>query len=193
MQLAQRPGLPQHVGHVQAAGFPDPQPGLAPQPRGGIAAGGGQVLAGHSEVVTPAVEELLQLGVGGRDADVQAPVVAGPVQLIDRGLDHLAGQCVDLHLVPQFEVLEEHRDPERLARDRGPGLATAALREKPVGVVRAGGPQVPAHRLTQLAHGLELRLHRLVRHPGRRAGEHEAGDQVLLERVQIPVTGVLSC
>jgi hypothetical protein len=145
-------------------------------------------LRAHGEVVTPAVEELLQLGIGGRDADVQAPVVAGPVQLIDRALNHLASQRVDLHLVPQLEVLEEHRDPERLARDRGPGLATAALSEKPVGVIRAGGPQVPAHRLAQLAHGLEFRLDRLVRHSSRRAGEHEAGDQVLLEGVQIPVT-----
>jgi len=98
---------------MRASLIRDPQPHVGRQPRGRVVAGGRGELATGDRLGAPSGEQLLDLGLGRRDPKLRVDRGPWPVQLVQRALDHAAGEVVQLDLVPQLQELEEHRQRRR--------------------------------------------------------------------------------
>ncbi len=143
VQLAEPAQLPPHVIQVQHAGLVDPQADVGRQPGGGVVAGGRGEFAAGDQLAAPPGEQLLHLGLRGRHPQLRAGRSTRPVHLIQRALDHAAGQVMQLDLVPQLQELEEHRHRGRPAGARRRPRISQHLAEVGIRVVRLHLPQRP--------------------------------------------------
>src|SRR4051812_23624993 len=104
-RATQRPNMwPVQPSSATATRMPRGQPGdrVIPGGPGELAAGG--------QLLTPPGEQLLDLGLGRRDPKLRFDRGPRPVHLVQRALEHPAGQVVDLGLVPQLQELEVDRE-----------------------------------------------------------------------------------
>ncbi len=147
MRLAELAQIGPPVADVEHRRLGDPQPDPAPQRRRQIVACRRQVLARRRQRVGPRAEERVHVVLRRRDAADARIAARGPVELVDRLLDHHAGERGDVALVAGDQELEEVGDGVRL-RPHG-GVSESALLalvcEIPVRVGRRRGP----HRASQ--------------------------------------------
>ncbi len=139
VQLAEPAQLPPHVVQVQHPGLVDPQPHICRQPGHHVVAGGRGELAARSQLLPPPGEQLPDLRLSRRHAQLRADRSARPVHLIQRALDHTAGQVMQLDLVLQLQELEVHRQ-----RGRPPGARRRPRIPQHPAEVAATSPATPA-------------------------------------------------
>jgi hypothetical protein len=118
VQLAEPAQLPPHVVQVQHPGLVDPQADVGGQPGGRVVPGRRGELAAGGQFRAPPGEQLLDFRLSRRDAQLRVDRAPRPVHLIQRALDHPAGQVVQLDLVPQLQEPEVHRQRGRPAGTR---------------------------------------------------------------------------
>jgi hypothetical protein len=113
VELAKPTQLPAHVIQIEHPGLVDPQPNIRGQSGHGVVARRRAELAAGGQASAPPGKQRLDLGLRGRDTKLWVDRGTWPVHLIQRTLDHLSGQVVQLDLVAQLEELEEHRQRRR--------------------------------------------------------------------------------
>ena len=95
-----------NVVQVEHAGLVDPQPDVGREPGDRVVARGRAEFAAGDQLLPPPGEQPLDLGFSWRDAQLRFDRGPRPVHLVQRALDHVAGQVMDLNLVPEFQKLE---------------------------------------------------------------------------------------
>ena len=181
VELAEPAQLPPHVVQVQHAGLVDPQADVGRQPGGGVVPGGRGELAAGRQLPAPPGEQLLDLLLGRRHAQLRVDRGPRPVHLIQRALGHAAGQVVDLDLVPQLQELEVHRQRGRPAGPRRRPRIAQHLAEVRIGVRRLHLPQRPAEPVPDQLQVAGVVADRAVGQPRRGPRQHEPGQHVGLE------------
>ncbi|MGI5380580.1 hypothetical protein ACQEV2_41505 [Streptomyces sp. CA-251387] len=184
VELAEPAQLPPDVIQVEQSCLVDPQPHIGCQPGDRVVAGGRAELAAGDEFLAPSGEQFLDLRLAGRDAQLRFHRGPRPVHLVQRALDHTAGEVVQFDLVPQLKELEEHRQrPRPAGPGRGLGVAEH-LAEVHVRVGRLHVPQQADEPVPNQVQVVGVVADRAVDQPGRRPREYEPRQYIGLELVE---------
>jgi len=185
VQLAEPAQLPPHVVQVQHPGLVDPQADVGGQPGGRVVTGRRGELAAGGQFPAPPGEQLLDLRLSRRDAQLRVDRGTRPVHLIQRALDHAAGQVVQFDLVPQLQELEVHRQRCRPAGTRRQLRPAEHLAEVGIRVGRLHLPQRSAEPVPDQLQVAGVVADRAVGQPGRGPREDEPGQHVGLEILEL--------
>ncbi|MFC5958373.1 hypothetical protein ACFP51_29195 [Streptomyces pratens] len=185
VELAEPAQLPTDVVQVEHPCLVDPQPHVRRQPGHRVVAGGRTELAADHQLLTPSGEQRLNLRFAGRDPQLRFHRGPRPVHLVQRALDHTAGEVVQLDLVPQLKELKEHRQRASPAgAGRRFGVAKH-LAEVDVGVGRLHLPQRTAEPVPDQLQMVGVAANRAVDQTGRSPREHEPRQHIGLELGEI--------
>src|SRR5664280_876846 len=133
------------------------------------------------EPAHPPGEQLLDLVLGRRNTQLRVDRRRRPVHLIQRTLDHHAGQVVQLDLVPQLQELEEHR---QCGRPPGPGRGLGVaqdLAEVGIGIGRLHLPQRTSEPVPDQLQMVGVVADGAVGQQRRGTCQHEPGQHIGLE------------
>ncbi|MER5324946.1 hypothetical protein [Streptosporangium roseum] len=181
VELAESAQIPAHIVQVQHPGLVDPQSDVCRESRDRVVARGRGELAAGRQFLAPSGEQLLDLFLRGRDAELGADRGSRPIHLIQRALDHPAGDVVQLDPVAQLQEMEVNRQRGRPAGAGGGFGVAQRLAEVGIGVGGFRLPQRSAEPAPDQLQVVGVVADGAVDQPGRGPREHESCQHIGLE------------
>ena len=182
-----RPSSHLHVGQVELAGLVDPQPDLGHQPGRRVVPRGRRELAAGRQLPAPPGEQRLDLRAPAAGSAAARP--CGPRGRFISSIGHSTTRPVIACSSTLCRSSRNSKYTVNAARPRAAGCPLGAppqhRPEVGVGIGRFHLPQRPAEPLPDLLQVAHVAADRAVRQPGRRPREHEPGQHVGLELLEL--------